>query len=125
MDDKLLVALIAGGVSLVVSLLGHWLGPRGQKAVERMKAELQEDLQRQLEDVRAALADRNSAAAARRDYEYEARKRLYQHVEPLLFQLYEALEEAHYRVRSLVRTATQGHLGRRCTSSSCPPPSSA
>lgn len=112
MDDKLLAALIAAGVSLVVALLGHLLGPYGQKAVERFKG----DIEREVVEIKARLDDRNSATSARRDYEYEARKRLYAEVEPLLFQLYEALEEAHYRVRSLVRTARQGNLGRSSAS---------
>jgi hypothetical protein len=67
--------------------------------------------QEHLTAIKATLDDRNSAAAARRDYEYEARKRLYNEVEPLLFQIYEALEEAHHRVRSLARTARNGELG--------------
>ncbi|MDB4930432.1 MAG: hypothetical protein JWM10_2916 [Myxococcaceae bacterium] len=61
--------------------------------------------------VKGEVDDRNSALAARRDYEYEARKRLYADVEPLLFQLHEALEEAYHRVLSLVRTDGTGNLG--------------
>lgn len=78
-----------------------------QTAIEAERAHFQE----KLTALKATLDDRNSASAARRDYEYEARKRLYDEVEPLLFQVYEALEEAHYRVRSLARTARNGDLG--------------
>lgn len=78
-----------------------------QTAIEAERKAFQEDLT----TLKAALDDRNSAAAARRDYEYEARKRLYDEVEPLLFQVYEALDEAHHRVRSLARTARNGELG--------------
>lgn len=77
-----------------------------QLAIEDERARVQESLT----TLKAALDDRNSATAARRDYEYEARKRLYDEVEPLLFQVYEALEEAHHRVRSLARTARNGNL---------------
>jgi len=47
---------------------------------------------------------------ARRDYVYEARKRLYQQYEPLLFQLVELSESAFRRISGLARSARQGHL---------------
>jgi hypothetical protein len=94
MDARL--AAVQGDVQQVV-----------QTAIEAERAGFQE----KLTALKATLDDRNSASAARRDYEYEARKRLYDEVEPLLFQVYEALEEAHHRVRSLARTARNGNLG--------------
>jgi hypothetical protein len=45
---------------------------------------------------------------ARRDYEYEAKKRLYNEYEPLLFQLYELSEDALRRIFGLAREARQG-----------------
>jgi hypothetical protein len=57
------------------------------------------------------LSDINSSRNARRDYEYDARKRLYSEIEPLLFQLFEAAEQSYWRVRSLARTARLGSLG--------------
>lgn len=77
-----------------------------QNALLKMQGQVQEELAA----VKAASDDRNSANAARRDYEYEARKRLYNEVEPILFQVYEALEESHYRVKSLARTARKNNL---------------
>ncbi|KAF0250351.1 MAG: hypothetical protein FD167_262, partial [bacterium] len=47
---------------------------------------------------------------ARRDYEYEARKRLYEKCEPLLFILNESAESAFDRITSLARTAREGNL---------------
>jgi hypothetical protein len=129
MDVRLTSALVGAAASLVVAGLAQWLEPRSQRSLarltadlnlqaERLKKELERqsdvfrnEFQRQLEEIRGAVADRNSARAARRDYEYEARKRLYEQVEPILFQLYEALEEAHYRVRSLARSSRNGNLG--------------
>ena len=112
--------------------LNNLLGPYGARSVEKLRAQLQqtaereraklqEDLtadaervrsryQRELETYRQELAENTNAAAARRAYEYEARKRLYSQVEPLLFHLHESLEEAHYRVRSLARTSRSGNL---------------
>jgi hypothetical protein len=129
MDVKLVTALIGAGVSLVVTVLGNWLGPRGQRSVERLRAQLtnanehlkheldqRSDMLRnefleKLEATKGEIADQTSAKAARRDYEYDARKRLYAQVEPIFFQLYEALEEAHYRVRSLARSSRSENLG--------------
>lgn len=64
----------------------------------------------QLENLKAQLQDSNASRSARRDYEYEARKRLYEEIEPLLFQLHEAVEEAYYRVRSIARTSRDNDL---------------
>jgi hypothetical protein len=128
-DEKLLAAIIGGAVSLIIAILSQWLGPRSQRSIERLKVELsleaeevkkglerqsealRNEFTRNLEELKGTLSDRNSASAARRDYEYEARKRLYTEVEPILFQLYESLEEAHYRVRSLARSSRAGNLG--------------
>jgi hypothetical protein len=63
-----------------------------------------------IENLKASLEDANAARSARRDYEYEARKRLYAEIEPLLFQLHEAAEEAYYRVKSLARTSRNDEL---------------
>jgi hypothetical protein len=48
---------------------------------------------------------------ARRDYEYEAKKRLYQECEPVLFQFAELSESALKRVYALARNAKEGNLG--------------
>lgn len=116
-DVKVLVALITGVVSLVVTLFNIYFGQRNQRSLERLKANLSKEaeltksqLQKEVEFLKAQWADRNSADAAKRDYQYDAIKRLYAQVEPMLFQLYEALEEAHYRVRSLTRTSRSGSL---------------
>jgi hypothetical protein len=66
---------------------------------------------RGLEKLRTELAEEQAEKKARRDYQYEARKRLYQQYEPLLFQLVECCESAKERIYSLARTARQGDLG--------------
>lgn len=117
-NPQVAAALVAAFVALCTSLLTHWLQPWSQGRIERLKAGLQKEgdtkraaLQAEIENVKAQLDTRKSATTARQDYEYEARKRLYEQVEPLLFQMHESLEEAHYRIRSLARTARQGDLG--------------
>jgi len=80
----------------------------------RVAAEKLEDQRAELSDYlaerSARRADTSAEQSARRDYEYDARKRLYSEIEPLLFQLFEALEEAHYRVRSVARSSRKGYL---------------
>lgn len=63
-----------------------------------------------LESLKADLAEKQAEKNARRDYEYEARKRLYQQYEPLLFQLVELSESALRRITGLARSAKQGNL---------------
>jgi len=111
-DMEIVVALIAGGVSLTVAILGQIFNPISQRRLEKQKAELQT----QIEEVKARWLDKTSAEAARRSYEYEARKRLYSEIEPLFFQLYEAVEECYYRIASLARTSREGHLGTQAGS---------
>jgi hypothetical protein len=47
---------------------------------------------------------------ALRDYQYEARKRLYEEFEPLLFQFNELSESAFRRILAFVREAKEGNL---------------
>jgi hypothetical protein len=67
--------------------------------------------QRELETLRAELEDRRRERDARRDYEYEARKRLYTECGPVLLQLNEASESALRRIARLASAARQGSLG--------------
>lgn len=110
-------ALITAAVSALISLVTLVFNPFFAGRLERTKADLvrqiessKGDIQKDIETHRAALADDNSFAAAKRAYEYEARKRLYEQIEPLMFQLSEAAEAAHSRVVSLVRTYRDDHL---------------
>ena len=88
-----------------------------QTGLEERKAQLQanmEDrklvLQKELAEFNADLTDVNAAKNARRVYEYDARRRLYGEVEPLLFQLFDAAEGAFHAVASLARTQRDGDL---------------
>jgi hypothetical protein len=82
-----------------------------QREIEHVRATLSASVQREIENVRATLAEEKSERDARRDYVYDARKRLYQEYEPLLFRLLELSENALHRARSLARSARQGNLG--------------
>lgn len=66
--------------------------------------------QRELETIKATFDDENAEKKARRDYEYEARQRLYREIEPLLFQLTELGEGVLYRIAGLAYEAGNGNL---------------
>jgi hypothetical protein len=91
-----IAALATGAVSLIVAVLTYFSVKLNQREVEKLKAEL---------------AERNSERDARRDYEYEARKRLYQEYEPLFFQFTESAEVALSHIQSLAERGREGHLG--------------
>jgi hypothetical protein len=94
-DPKIVLALITASASLAVAVFNYFGSRKAQLDIELLKAEN---------------AERKSETDARRDYEYEAKKRLYKECEPLLFQLFEVSENALHRVYSLARTARQGNL---------------
>jgi len=64
-----------------------------------------------LKQLENELAIKRAEQDARRDYEYEARKRLYQECEPILFQFAELSESAVRRIYALARNAREGNLG--------------
>lgn len=95
-DAGIIVALIAAFTSLVVAMATQLFTYRSQ---------------RQLEELRNTFARQKSQSDARLDYEYEARKRLYQEYEPLLFQLVDFSDSALGRIRNLASAASRGDLG--------------
>jgi hypothetical protein len=94
-DVKLWTALIAALASLVVAIIAH-LSSRSN--------------QRSLEQLRDKYAEARAERDAKRDYEYEARQRLYRECGPILFQLAEFSEAAFYRIIGLAETASRGDL---------------
>lgn len=78
MDDKFLTAVVASGAALLTVLLKNWYDQR------------------------------NNERNALRDYEYEARKRLYQTYEPLFFQLSELSEIARGRIKGVAKSLSEG-----------------
>jgi hypothetical protein len=94
-QSKFWVALIAAFSSLIVAIFTQFSSRRNQREIENLRDRLD-----------AARADRN----AKRDYEYEARKRLYHECGPSFFQLMELSEAAYYRITGLAKTASEGNL---------------
>ncbi len=96
LEYKFIAPIIAAGTSLLVAVVNVIWTYRTNVKLERVKADL---------------AEEKAENDARRDYEYEARKRLYEECEPVFFQLNEASENAVHRILSLARTSRGGHLG--------------
>lgn len=105
-EAMVLVAALSTFISVIVTLINYLGSRKAQLENERFKLGAATEIEKIKEDI----AERKSEKDARRDYEYEARKRLYQECEPLLFQLYEASENALHRIFSLARTAKKGDL---------------
>jgi hypothetical protein len=105
-NPTVVAAIIAAITSIVVSLSAQFFNLFSGTRIEHLRSELL----RQIEGTRAQLSELTASRNARRDYEYDARKRLYSEIEPLLFQLFEAVEQSYHRVRSLARTARSGSL---------------
>lgn len=105
-----LVALVGSFVvaliNFVIALYTSSKNLQVQKEIESTKA----DLTKEVELYKHALEGQSAEQDARRDYEYEARKRLYQDIEPLLFQLVEFSESAQHRIMSLARACRDGSL---------------
>jgi hypothetical protein len=108
---SIIVALTAAITSLIVAVVNHFSTKKNTHNLETFKTKLTADLTKELDSFRADLAEKQAENNARRDYLYEARKRLYQQYEPLLFQLVELSESTLKRVHGLARTAKQGNLG--------------
>ena len=94
-SPQVVAAAISATFALATALYVHWRTAKSNRTLEELKN---------------GLAERRDERNARRDYEYQARKRLYTEIEPLLFQLNETTEKAFFRCRSIARTARDGNL---------------
>lgn len=89
------IAVLAAATSLLVALISAALAWRTQRRLAGLTHRLQEQR-----------AERD----ARRDYEYDAKKRLYAECEPVIFEAMELAETFRRRVLSLARAAAHGGL---------------
>ncbi len=91
----IVVALIAALGSLTVTLVTQVLSRRASRDLAERTSRLEAE---------------GKVRDARLDYEYEAKKRLYEECEPLLFQTIELAENARARIVSLARSAKAGDI---------------
>lgn len=95
MDAPVLTAVISSASALLVvgatAGLGYWSKRQLDRRVDRLETQQHED-------------------DAWRAYTFDARKRLYEGLGPLLFALVEACEEVEWRVKGIARSAREGRL---------------
>jgi hypothetical protein len=82
-----LPALVTSAISAVVAIAVSFQGARSQRHLKWLDTKL---------------AEQSAESAAKRSYEYEARKRLYSEVNPQLFQLRESCDTAARRLRRII-----------------------
>lgn len=132
LQPQVQAALISAVVSAVVAILLAVVNPAAQRRLERAKADLQRELEahkialaRGLEDRKATLQGainrevqlQLGERAAQREYEYDARKRLYVAIGPLRFQLLASCRACASRIEGLggreqYDLAVDGYFGR-------------
>ncbi|MEL6183774.1 MAG: hypothetical protein AAFU79_04050 [Myxococcota bacterium] len=95
MEPEVLGAMIAACASFVIAVGSLGASRWSQGRVTRLEAEL---------------AERAAVRNARIEYEFEARKRLYEECGPILFHLSELAERATDRISGLARRGAEGRL---------------
>jgi hypothetical protein len=95
-DVDIIVAIIALISSVLTAMMTIILTRQNDVKLRRLENELE---------------TKRDELNARRDYEYEAKKRLYQDCEPILFQFAEFSESAIRRIHALAKNAREGNLG--------------
>ena len=86
---------IAAVGSLIATIVGQVLARRTSRELAERTTKLEQE---------------GKERDARRDYEYEAKKRLYEECEPLLFQTVELVENARDRIASFARSSRSRDL---------------
>jgi len=93
MTETIIISLLGTATSIAVAIYSAMVSNRNSKKLELLKNNLEQEK-----------ADKN----AKRDYEYEAKKRLYQAYEPLFFQLSELSEIALSRLEGMAKNYKEG-----------------
>src|SRR4051812_40678862 len=111
-------ALITGGLALSAAVVVAILNNRSlrvlandKKLTDQKLLDQQTEERRRLLKLENMLSDESATRTAKREYEYEALKRLYTVARPLLFQLGEACEVSNRRIDKLMLGVIRLHPG--------------
>jgi hypothetical protein len=99
-------ALVTGGLAFLAAVATAVFSVYIQRQTGRENENRDKKLAKtseSLEELKDRLTRQAAEESARRDYEYEARKRLYTQIQPLLFQLAELCESSYDRIVNLQR----------------------
>ena len=99
LSTEVVVALIAALASVVISVASAVLA-----YLSRVRSETH------IAEVQHTLDELTSERNARRDYEYEARKRLYVELQPVFFQMVERSDRALDRIRVVAENSARGKI---------------
>lgn len=99
MSGQTLIAVITAVASLIVSVATAVVSSIFRRRSETDLAKLQN-----------RLTEERSERAARRDYVYEAQKRLYTEFQPVLFQMVERCSGALVRIKGMAESAREGRI---------------
>jgi len=99
MSGQMIIALIAAAASLVVSVATAAVSYSFRRRSDTELARLQDQL-----------TEERSERSARRDYVYEAQKRLYTEFQPVLFQMVERCNGALARIKGMAESARTGRI---------------
>jgi hypothetical protein len=105
-EPPVLAALIAASASIVLGVWNVITTRINNRALQDLKREGDE----QLAYLNAELGRQRASDDARLSYEFSARRRLYEELEPLTFQLVDAADSAYVRISDLARAGRDGRL---------------
>jgi hypothetical protein len=103
MEPAVVAAIVAAVASVGAAVLAAVVTVTTSRRTQQFEAELGE----QKAYLENRLADARAERDARRDYEYTAKKRLYEECEPCLFEASELALNGTYRIVSLARSAAR------------------
>lgn len=109
MAGEIEAAWIAAGASIALSAISFGTSIWTSIRADRTQA-AQDATARDMAELQSRLSRDNDAAKAKQDYEYEARKRLYEELYPLAYQLHMTALSATHRIMNLALAARDGHL---------------
>src|SRR6476660_8683967 len=97
-------------IGAAIAAIGGFIVAFYQGQQKRQADKKLTDSDRERVKLAAELDKARDQANAQRAYEFEARKRLYEELQPLLFQLKEQSESARWRIGGLAGSAREGRL---------------
>ena len=100
--SAIIVAVISLISAAVVAILTYIFNKKQNRELTKQSEHL--------ELLKSRLETQKDEKAAKTDYEYDARKNLYVHFEPLLFQLHELSHRAYERITQLAEDFRRGNL---------------
>lgn len=106
MTIEITLSVIAIIGSVIVAAINHFSNKKIQEAAKRNQKENQESIAL----LNSRLEEKKAEKDARRDYLYDAKKRLYEECEPLFFLLNEMSQRATHRIKGFARTARESNL---------------